>query len=510
MKKKRVLLVVLDGWGEGPDPKVSAIAQADTPFVDSLYRKYPHSTLVTHGEQVGLPEGQMGNSEVGHMNIGAGRIVYQELVRINRAIRTGQLAKNPTIQALIKYAKEHQKPVHLMGLVSDGGVHSHIEHLKAIVHILNDAGVQQIFVHAFLDGRDTDPKSGVGFLKEVMDDLPATAKIATVIGRYFAMDRDKRWDRVKKAYDLLVHGKGEPTQDVLATLQQRYESGQTDEFIEPIVCVDSGGQPVGLVKEEDAVFFFNYRTDRPRELTTMLTQQDMPEVGTKTLPLFYVTMTRYEEHYKGLYVVFEKENLNNTIGEILEKQGKTQVRIAETEKYPHVTFFFNGGQEEPFKGESRIMIPSPKVATYDLKPEMSAIEVTDAIVEKINAEEPDFIALNFANSDMVGHTGDFQAAMKAANTVDGCLKRLIETALAHDYEAIVIADHGNSDTMINPDGTPNTAHTMNPVPCFFISKNADKYTIKNGKLADIAPTVLFLMGIERPKEMTGDVLLSKK
>lgn len=507
MKKQRVLLVILDGWGEGPNPKVSALAQANTPFVDSLYQQYPHSSLVTYGEQVGLPEGQMGNSEVGHMNIGAGRIVYQELARVNQAIKTGELEENKTIQALIKYATTQNKPVHLMGLVSDGGVHAHIAHLKAITHILADNGVQNIYIHAFLDGRDTDPKSGIGFLKEVIDDLPPQAKIASVIGRYFAMDRDKRWDRVKKAYDLIVHGTGEKTQDVLATLQARYEKGETDEFILPIVCVDDKQNPVGLMEEQDAVFFINFRTDRPRELTTMLTQENMPEVGTRTLHLYFVTMTKYEENYKGLEVVFEKDNLTSTLGAVIEAAGKTQVRIAETEKYPHVTFFFNGGKEAPFEGEDRIMIPSPKVATYDMKPEMSAFEVTDAIIQKIKDDEPDFIVLNYANTDMVGHTGDFQAAMKAATAVDGCLKRLIGTALAHQYEAIVIADHGNSDNMINPDGTPNTAHSMNPVPCFFISNDVKGRTMKDGKLADIAPTILHLMGLAIPDEMDGEVLL---
>ncbi len=510
MDNQRVLLVVLDGWGEGPNPQISAIAQAKTPFVDSLYQKYPHSTLDTFGERVGLPKGQMGNSEVGHMNIGAGRIVYQELVRINKAIESNQLIHNKVIQELISYANNNDKAIHLMGLVSDGGVHAHIDHLIAITNLLANAGVKRIFIHAFLDGRDTDPKSGKAFLEKVIKNIPAQAKVASVIGRYYAMDRDKRWDRVKKAYDLLVKGIGEKTEDVLAKIQERYDAGQTDEFIEPIVCVDTKQNPIALIKEEDAVFFTNFRTDRPRELTIMLTQENKPEQGTEILKLYYVTMTKYEENFKGLHIVFEKENLNNTIGEILEKAGKTQLRIAETEKYAHVTFFFNGGKETPFKGEDRIMIPSPKVATYDLKPEMSAAEITDAVVEKINKDQPDFIALNYANTDMVGHTGIFEAAKKAATTVDKCLRKLITAALDHNYQAIVIADHGNSDNMINPDGTPNTAHSMNPVPCFFIGKNAGEYTIKNGKLADIAPTILYLMQLKAPKEMTGEVLVSKK
>ena len=510
MKSQRVLLVVLDGWGEASNPKLSAIAQAATPFVDSLYQQYPHSTLVTYGENVGLPEGQMGNSEVGHMNIGAGRIVYQELVRINKSIESGQIEENKVIKNLISYANDHNRAIHLMGLVSDGGVHAHIDHLIAITKLLAKAGVQHIYIHAFLDGRDTDPKSGKGFLAKVIKALPPQAQIASVIGRYFAMDRDKRWDRVKKAYDLLVHGTGEKTQDILATLQERYDKGETDEFIEPIICVDNQQNPIALIKEEDAVFFTNYRTDRPRELTIMLTQEDMPEQATQALKLHYVTMTKYEENFKGLLVVFEKENLTNTLGEVLEKNNKSQVRIAETEKYAHVTFFFNGGKETPFDKEDRIMIPSPKVATYDLKPEMSANEVTNAIIEKINKDEPDFIALNFANTDMVGHTGIFEAAMQAATTVDKCLERLIKTALAHDYQAIIIADHGNSDNMINPDGTPNTAHSMNPVPCFFVAKNANDYSIKDGKLADLAPTILHLMQLEIPKEMNGDILINKK
>jgi len=509
MEKKRVLLVILDGWGHGPNPKVSAIAQAHTPFVDSLYKKYPNAELTTYGEQVGLPEGQMGNSEVGHLNIGAGRIVYQELARINKAIREKELHQNPELLKALKHAKENGRPLHLFGLVSDGGVHSHSRHLMALCDIAEAYGLEKVYIHAFTDGRDTDPKSGEGFIREVLEHIDGThARLASVIGRYYAMDRDKRWERTRLAYNLLVRGEGEASTDILKTIRERYEQGETDEFLKPIVAAGSGGRPLATIQEGDTAICFNFRTDRPRQITTVLTQKDMPEHGMKTLGLYYVTMTRYDESYQGMHVLFTKDDVSNTLGEVLSKAGKTQVRIAETEKYPHVTFFFSGGREAAFEGERRLLIPSPKVATYDLKPEMSAYEVTDAIVEDIGKNQPDFICLNYANTDMVGHTGVFEAAMKAAETVDACLKRLIETALQHNYQAIVIADHGNSDYMVNDDGSPNTAHTMNPVPIFYISSHPEGSRIRGGKLGDIAPTILTLFGLDIPKEMDGEVLVS--
>ncbi len=510
MNAKRVALIILDGWGHGLKPEVSAIAQANTPFVDSLYKNYPNSELVTFGEAVGLPEGQMGNSEVGHLNIGAGRIVYQELARINKAIRERELHQNPILLKALAYAKSNNKPVHFIGLVSDGGVHSHIQHLEALCDIAQAQGIAHAYVHAFTDGRDCDPKSGLGFIEELLQHIQGTSvQLASVVGRYYAMDRDKRWERVKLAYDLLTRGEGEKTTDVLATIRSRYAADETDEFLKPIVCTNADGAPIATIQEGNVVIAFNFRTDRLRELTIALTQQNMPESGMSTLPLHYVTMTRYDESFKGVDVLFEKDNLTNTLGEVLAKAGKTQVRIAETEKYPHVTFFFSGGREEPFDGERRIMIPSPKVATYDLQPEMSAKGVTDAIIKDIEENEPDFICLNYANADMVGHTGVFAAAVKAAETVDACVKRLVETALAHDYDLVIIADHGNSDYMINEDGTPNTAHTKNPVPCIYVSKHATGAHVKNGKLGDIAPTILSLLGMPVPTEMDGEVLISK-
>jgi 2,3-bisphosphoglycerate-independent phosphoglycerate mutase len=505
---KRNMLIILDGWGHGPNPKVSAIAQANTPFVDSLYKKHPNSELVTYGEEVGLPEGQMGNSEVGHLNIGAGRIVYQELARINKAIRDKELHQNKTLLEALAYAKKNNKAVHLMGLVSDGGVHSHINHLKALCDITREQGVENTYIHAFMDGRDTDPKGGLGYLKDLLAHIQGgPARLASVIGRYYAMDRDKRWERIKLAYDLMVHGKGEKTQDVLATIEERYAKEETDEFLKPIVCTGSDHQPLATLHEEDLLICFNFRTDRPREISTVLTQEDMPDYDMKKLSLRYVTMTRYDDTFKNIDILFHKDDLKNTLGEILSNAGKTQVRIAETEKYPHVTFFFNGGREEAFEGERRIMIPSPKVATYDLQPEMSAYEVTDAIVKDIRENQPDFVCLNFANADMVGHTGVFEAAVKAAETVDKCLKRLLETGDEYGYDAIIIADHGNSDYMVNDDGTPNTAHTKNPVPCIFYGKNTDRFQISDGKLGDIAPTLLSLFELDPPKEMDGKNLL---
>jgi 2,3-bisphosphoglycerate-independent phosphoglycerate mutase len=504
----RIILIILDGWGHGPDPKVSAIAQADTLFVDSLYAKYPNSELVTHGEQVGLPDGQMGNSEVGHLNIGAGRIVYQELARINKAVRERELHQNEKLLEALRYARDNNRAVHLMGLVSDGGVHSHINHLKALCDITREHGLDKVFIHAFTDGRDTDPKSGKGFLEDLLQHIQSQpARLASVVGRYYAMDRDKRWERIRLAYDLLVNGEGEKSADILTTLQSRYAAGETDEFLKPITCCDDAGNPVATLNEKDVLICFNFRTDRPREISIVLTQKDMPEHGMKKLDLYYLTMTRYDETFERIHVLFTKDDVSNTLGEVLSKAGKTQVRIAETEKYPHVTFFFSGGREEEFDRERRILIPSPKVATYDLQPEMSAYEVTDAIVKDIESNQPDFICLNYANTDMVGHTGVFEAAVKAAETVDKCLQRLLETALKRDYEAIIIADHGNSDFMVNDDGTPNTAHTKNPVPCFYVSKRAKGARLRDGKLADIAPTILQLLGMTPPKEMDGQPLI---
>lgn len=500
----------MDGWGLGQVPSADAIAQADTPFVDALYQQYPYATLVTHSELVGLPDGQMGNSEVGHLNIGAGRVVYQELARINKAIRERELHQNPTLLKAIQYAKDNGKPLHIMGLVSDGGVHSHINHLKALIDIVEEQGLKQAYIHAFTDGRDCDPKSGLGFLQEIVDYTTNKAtKLASVVGRYYAMDRDKRWERVKLAYDLLVKGEGEATPDVIQTFEARYAANETDEFIKPIVCTDAQGQPLATIKDGDALLCFNFRTDRPREISQVLTQTDFPDFGMHKLKLHYVTMTNYDETYQNVEIIFQNDNLRNTLGEVLSKAGKTQVRIAETEKYPHVTFFFNGGREEPFEGERRLLVPSPKVATYDLQPEMSAVGITDAIVTDIVEHQPDFICLNYANADMVGHTGDFAAAMKAVETVDSCMDRLINTALDYDYDCIVIADHGNSDYMINEDGTPNTAHTKNPVPLIYVSAQAAGAKVKAGKLGDIAPTILNLMGVPAAAEMTGEVLIER-
>ncbi len=505
---RKVLLIILDGWGLGSRPEADAIRQAHTPVFDALWSDFPHATLVTYGEAVGLPEGQMGNSEVGHMNIGAGRVVYQELARINKAIREGELARNPVLQEALALASQPGRKLHFLGLVSDGGVHSHIDHLLALTDIARDAGVPHAYVHAFTDGRDTDPRSGKEFIARVLDHLgDGPVQLASVVGRYYAMDRDKRWERTRVAYDLLVHGKGEPTRDVLATIQQRYDAGETDEFLKPIVRVDEAGRPLATIEDGDVVVFFNFRTDRPRQLTTVLTQKDMPEYGMHTLELHFVTMTRYDEEYRGLHVLFEKENLVNTLGEVLSRLGKKQLRIAETEKYPHVTFFFNGGREEPFEGEHRILIPSPKVATYDLKPEMSAPEVTEAAVDFIRREQPDLVVLNYANADMVGHTGVFAAAMKAAETVDAGLGRLMQVRQELGYDAIVTADHGNADYMINDDGTPNTAHTMNPVPVIYVSDTPIGKKVREGKLGDIAPTILRIMQLDPPAEMTGEVLI---
>jgi 2,3-bisphosphoglycerate-independent phosphoglycerate mutase len=503
---KKVALIILDGWGIGDGSKSDAIANANTPFVDSLYKQYPHSTLHTSGGDVGLPDGQMGNSEVGHLNLGAGRVVYQDFAMINKAIREKTIDSNPALIKAFEYAKQNNKAVHFMGLVSDGGVHSSQEHLHYLCDMAKANGLQNVFIHAFTDGRDTDPKSGLGYLTALEDHLKkSTGKIATVIGRYYAMDRDKRWERVKLAYDLLVKGEGAHTHNVLKAVEESYKDNVTDEFIKPIVNTDASGKPIGTIKENDVVICFNFRTDRCREITQVLTQQNMPEQGMSTLPLYYVTMTNYDETFKNVHLVYDKDNLAMTLGEVLEKSGKTQIRIAETEKYPHVTFFFSGGREKEFKGEKRMMVSSPKVATYDLKPEMSAVELTDAIVPELEKGSGDFICLNFANADMVGHTGDYKAVVKAVETVDACTKRIVEAGLQSGYSFIIIADHGNADYMINPDGSPNTAHTTNPVPCILIDKDHKK--IKEGKLADIAPTILKLMGIPIPTEMDGTVLV---
>lgn len=503
---QKAFLLILDGWGLGPKHSADAIYQANTPFFDGLMQQYPHSTLITYGEDVGLPEGQMGNSEVGHLNIGAGRIVWQELARINKAVRERELNDNEALLAAIDYAKANNKAIHLVGLVSDGGVHSHINHLKALIDIVEERGAPRCFVQAFTDGRDCDPKSGAGFMDELQQHIQGKhTRIASLVGRYYAMDRDKRWERVKRAYDLLVHGTAATTtSDFAAYLRTSYENGITDEFAEPVASSTPGGN----IQEGDVVLCFNFRTDRLRELSTVLSQQDMPEAGMKTLPLYFVTMTRYDERFKDVHVMFEKDDVVMTMGEVVSLAGKTQVRIAETEKYPHVTFFFSGGREQPFDGERRLMVPSPKVATYDLQPEMSAPGITAAIMEDIREHEPDFICLNFANTDMVGHTGVFSAAMKAAETVDHCLSQIIPLALEHDYACILIADHGNSDFMINDDGTPNTAHTKNPVPCILVQRNPiPGQTLRNGRLADVAPTLLHLLGVQAPEVMTGESLV---
>lgn len=498
--------MILDGWGLAQNKAVSAIDKANTPFIDGLYEKYSHSKLEASGLAVGLPEGQMGNSEVGHMNIGAGRVVYQDLVKINKAVETGELAQNPTLLGALNYAKSNGKKVHLMGLVSDGGVHSHIDHLIGLMKICHDLEVPNAFVHAFTDGRDTDPKSGLAFIKELVDlEAKSGVKVASVTGRYFAMDRDKRWERVKLAYDAMVKGVGQETTDPLSAISSSYESGVTDEFIKPIIVTEDG-RPLAKIEEEDVVICFNFRTDRGRQITQALTQLDIEEEQMQKLDLNYVTMTNYDETFQDVEVIFDKDNLSMTLGEVLASAGKKQIRIAETEKYPHVTFFFSGGREEEFDGETRLLCPSPKVATYDLKPEMSAAEIRDAIIPELKKGEVDFTCLNFANADMVGHTGDFNAAVLACETVDHCAKSVIEAALENDYTTIVIADHGNSDIMINPDGSPNTAHTTNLVPCILVDKEM-RPEMKDGKLGDLAPTILKLMGIEKPNEMSGDLLL---
>ncbi|MAC96481.1 MAG: phosphoglycerate mutase (2,3-diphosphoglycerate-independent) [Flavobacteriales bacterium] len=506
--QKKVALIILDGWGYGKKDRSNAIYKAQTPVFDDLLKKHPNATLLTDGEHVGLPKGQMGNSEVGHLNIGAGRVVYQDLVKINRAINSNELAQNKNLIEAFSYAKNENKKVHFLGLVSDGGIHSHQSHLIALCKLAKDNGVKNSFIHAFTDGRDTDPRSGKGFIHSLQESIKNTpTKIASVIGRYYAMDRDLRWERIKEAYDLMVKKKGDKTSDVLNAIQKSYDSGVTDEFIKPIVCCDSNNNALTHIEKDDVVICFNFRTDRCRQITRALHQEEFPKFEMSKLPLYFVTMTTYDASFKGVKVLFEKDNLKNTLGEVLSKSGKKQIRIAETEKYPHVTFFFSGGREKEFAGEKRIMVPSPKVATYDLQPEMSAEEVKEKIITEIKNENADFICLNFANPDMVGHTGVFDAIVKAVEKVDDCTGQIIENGLKHGYSFIIIADHGNADFAINEDGSANTAHTTNPVPVILI--DSDYQNIKSGKLADVAPSILKLMDIDIPKEMNGEVLVNK-
>ncbi len=501
--------MILDGWGCGVRPEADAIRQASTPFMDSLLKRYPHSKLKTSGEDVGLPDGQMGNSEVGHLNIGAGRVVYQDLVKINRSISDGSIRHNAVLDEAFSYARDHGRRVHFVGLLSDGGVHSMDRHLYALCDLTRDYGLDKVFIHAITDGRDTDPFSGLGYIRNLEDHLSrSNGTIASLIGRYYAMDRDKRWERIKLGYDLYVHGKGKPFTNILDAIQDSYDEGITDEFIKPVVRVDESGQPVAVIEEDDVVICFNFRSDRLREMTVVLTQKDMPEAGMKTIPLHYYTMTPYDETFKKVSVIFDKDNVTKTLGELMAAAGKKQLRIAETEKYAHVTFFFSGGREEVFPGENRIMIPSPKVPTYDLQPEMSAYEVRDAVVKELKSGNPDFICLNFANGDMVGHTGVWDAIIQAIEAVDTCVQSVVETAIKQGYSAILIADHGNADNAVNQDGSPNTAHSLNPVPCIVVDDRVAK--VKNGILADVAPTILDLMGMPQPAEMTGKSLVEYK
>ncbi|MDI3526500.1 MAG: 2,3-bisphosphoglycerate-independent phosphoglycerate mutase [Tenuifilum sp.] len=505
MTKSKVLLMILDGWGKGKQDNSDVIFSTPTPNIDKLTSKYPNSELLTCGENVGLPEGQMGNSEVGHLNIGAGRIVYQDLVRINKDIKEGRFGQMPVLVNALNYAKQNNKAVHFIGLVSDGGVHSLDKHLYKLCDITKDYGLDKVYIHALTDGRDTDPQSGLGFIKNLEEHLKSSnGIIASLVGRYYTMDRDKRWERIKEGYDLMVHGKGKPTTNMVKAIEESYAEGVTDEFIKPIVRVDADGKPVGVIREGDVVICFNFRTDRLREITIALSQKDMPEFGMQTLPLHYVTMTRYDDTFKNVNVIYEKDNLVNTLGEVVSNNGLKQLRIAETEKYAHVTFFFSGGREQEFPGESRILIPSPKVATYDLQPEMSAPLVKDAIVAELHKKTHDFICLNFANGDMVGHTGVYSAIQKAVQTVDTCVGEVVDAATANGYEVVIIADHGNADYALNPDGSPNTAHSLNPVPIILVS---DRYKqVEKGILADVAPTILDMMGLPIPQEMTGKVL----
>ena len=503
---KKVLLMILDGWGIGNGTKSDVISQMHPAYISAMTEKYPHAQLRTDGENVGLPNGQMGNSEVGHLNIGAGRVVYQDLVKINRACADNSIYQNEEIVKAFEYAKANGSSVHFMGLTSDGGVHSSIEHLYKLCEISAHYGIENTFVHCFMDGRDTDPKSGKGFIADVEANISKTAgQIASIVGRYYAMDRDKRWERVKVAYDLLVNGVGEAATDMVEAMQRSYDEGVTDEFVKPIVRINENGEIVGRIKPNDVVIFFNYRNDRAKEITIVLTQEDMPAEGMHTLPLYYCCMTPYDAKFEGLHILFDKENVRNTIGEYVSSLGLSQLRIAETEKYAHVTFFLNGGRETEFDNESRILVASPKVATYDLQPEMSAYEVKDKLVEALNTQKFDFICLNFANGDMVGHTGIYEAIEKAVKAVDECVADVVETAKANGYEVVMIADHGNADNAVNEDGTPNTAHSLNPVPIVVVSDRVK--SVKDGILADVAPTVLKLMGLEQPAEMTGEALV---
>ena len=504
MKGKKTALIILDGWGHGDKTKSDAINHASTPFIDSLYKDYLNCELKTFGQHVGLPKGQMGNSEVGHLNIGAGRIVYQDLAKINIACEDNSIAEMENLKTSFAYAKQNNKALHLIGLVSDGGIHSHQNHLYKLCELANKAGIEKVFIHAFTDGRDCDPKSGIGFIKQLEQNLFG-ARIASICGRYYAMDRDKRWERIKLAYDLLTKGKGEVSLNLTESIQNSYNNGITDEFIKPIISVDENKNPIVKIQEDDAVICFNFRTDRCREITTVLTQTNMPDFKMSTLNLHFTTLTNYDSSYQKVNVIYDKANITNTLGEVLEQNNKTQIRISETEKYPHVTFFFSGGREKEFIGEKRLMVNSPKVATYDLQPQMSASEVTATIVAELEKGETDFVCLNFANPDMVGHTGDYNAIVKAVETVDTCTKQVVEAGLKNDYAFIIIADHGNVDFSINADGTPNTAHSTNMVPCFAL--NTGFNNIKNGKLGDIAPTTLHIMGVEIPTEMTGNILI---
>lgn len=502
---KKVALIILDGWGTGDGSKSDAIAQAHTPCMDKLLLNYPHASLLTSGEDVGLPDGQMGNSEVGHLNIGAGRIVYQDLVKVNKAIADGSLVQNETLQEAFSYALKNNKAVHFMGLVSDGGIHSHSKHLQALCLAAQQAGVKTSYIHAFTDGRDCDPHSAKRHIPELENFLQHTpSKLVSVVGRYYALDRDKRWERIKIAYDLLLHGTGEIVDEFLPAMEKKYRAGETDEFFKPMLKAGADGKPIGRIQANDVVICFNFRTDRCREITHVLTQADMPDKGMHTLPLHYVTLTNYDSTFSKVHVIFDKDNLKNTLGEVLSRAGKKQIRIAETEKYPHVTFFFSGGREEPFEGEKRILIHSPKVATYDLQPEMSALQVCDAIVQEIQQQTADFICLNFANPDMVGHTGVFSAIVKAVETTDACLQKVVDAALQNEYACIIIADHGNAEKAINEDGTVNTAHTTNPVPCILAGYPVQQ--LHSGRLCDIAPTILHIMQVPIPEEMNGQIL----
>ncbi|SNR67820.1 2,3-bisphosphoglycerate-independent phosphoglycerate mutase [Lutibacter flavus] len=503
---KKVILMILDGWGITQDPKVSAVFNANTSYIDSLYNKYANASLRTDGEHVGLPEGQMGNSEVGHMNLGAGRIVYQNLVRINMAVKDKTLGKEKVLLDALSYAKENNKNIHLLGLVSNGGIHSHINHLKGLLDVAAENDAKNVFLHAFTDGRDCDPKSGKFFINDIQEHMAkTTGELATITGRYFAMDRDKRWERVKIAYDALVNSTGEKSTNAIESIEKSYANDVTDEFIKPVILTNADGTPKGEIQPDDVVIFFNYRTDRGRELTEVLTQKNYPEFGMKTMPLYYVTITNYNKAFKGINVIYNTDNLEDTLGEVLEKAHKKQIRIAETEKYPHVTFFFSGGREKEFEGEKRLLCPSPKVATYDLKPEMSAFEIRDAIIPELKKGDVDFVCLNFANGDMVGHTGVMEAAIKACEAVDECVKDVVSVANENDYTTLIIADHGNCEIMMNPDGSPHTSHTTSPVPLILVDKELKK--IDDGVLGDVAPTILKLMGVEQPAAMTRHSLI---